>query len=137
MMHVAIEVVAVETQNKMLLYLSLWLLTSCHAYYLPGVRPTNYEKGSLVDVKVNSLTSVKTQLPYEYYSLPFCKPREGVVQVAESLGEYLSGDRIENSRYQFKMGINEDCTVVCKQEINDNERKQLQDSIHKDYRVNM
>ena len=25
------------------------------------------------------MTSVKTQLPYEYYSLPFCKPKEGDV----------------------------------------------------------
>ena len=25
------------------------------------------------------MTSVKTQLPYEYYSLPFCKPKDGDV----------------------------------------------------------
>ena len=25
-------------------------------------------------VKVNQLSSIKTQLPYSYYSLPFCRP---------------------------------------------------------------
>ena len=37
-------------------------------------------------VKVQKLSSTKTQLPYEYYSLPFCKPAE-VVNSVENLGE--------------------------------------------------
>jgi transmembrane 9 superfamily protein 2/4 len=49
-------------------------------------------------VKVNKLTSTKTQLPYSYYSLPFCKP-DTIVDSAENLGEVLRGDRIENSPY--------------------------------------
>jgi hypothetical protein len=74
-----------------------------------------------VGVKVQKLSSTKTQLPYEYYSLPFCKPAE-VVNSVENLGEVcgpsrcgprhsaltphgvrttqvLRGDRIENSVY--------------------------------------
>lgn len=31
------------------------------------------------------MTSVKTQIPYEYYSLPFCKP-EKVEYRSENLG---------------------------------------------------
>jgi Endomembrane protein 70 len=49
-------------------------------------------------VKVNKLTSIKTQLPYSYYSLPYCKPNV-IVDSAENLGEVLRGDRIENSPY--------------------------------------
>jgi transmembrane 9 superfamily protein 2/4 len=48
---------------------------------------------------VNKLTSTKTQLPYEYYSLPFCKP-DRIINMAENLGEVLRGDRIENSPYK-------------------------------------
>lgn len=33
------------------------------------------------------LTSSRTQLPYEYYSLPFCKP-EAVFYKGENLGEW-------------------------------------------------
>jgi hypothetical protein len=39
-----------------------------------------------VGIKVNKLSSTKTQLPYEYYSLPFCKPST-IVNSAENLGE--------------------------------------------------
>jgi len=71
-----------------------------------------------VGIKVNKLSSTKTQLPYEYYSLPFCQP-ETIVNKAENLGEarprrrrrpcpvpsraavgqVMRGDRIENSVY--------------------------------------
>lgn len=52
----------------------------------------------LLAVKVNQLSSIKTQLPYSYYSLPFCRP-DTIVDSAENLGEVLRGDRIENSLY--------------------------------------
>lgn len=55
-------------------------------------------QGDELKVKVNKLTSTKTQLPYSYYSLPYCKP-ERIVDSAENLGEVLRGDRIENSPY--------------------------------------
>jgi hypothetical protein len=48
---------------------------------------------------VNKLTSTKTQIPYDYYSLPYCKPNKPGLQ-SENLGEVLSGDRIENSVYK-------------------------------------
>ena len=34
------------------------------AFYLPGVSPREYDQGERVDLKVNKLTSTKTQLPY-------------------------------------------------------------------------
>lgn len=55
-------------------------------------------QGDELKVKVNKLTSTKTQLPYTYYSLPFCRP-EKIVDSTENLGEVLRGDRIENSPY--------------------------------------
>lgn len=55
----------------------------------------------VIFLKVNKLSSIKNQLPYEYYSLPYCRP-EKIVQSAENLGEVLRGDRIENSLYQVR-----------------------------------
>lgn len=43
------------------------------SFYLPGVAPVTFDFGQNVDVKVNKLTSVQTQLPLDYYSMPFCK----------------------------------------------------------------
>lgn len=34
------------------------------------------------------MTSVKTQIPYEYYSLKFCRPAGGVHYRSENLGKY-------------------------------------------------
>ena len=56
---------------------------------------------------MNKLTSIKTQLPYSYYSLPFCPPKK-IVDSAENLGEVLRGDRIENSPYVVSCSIYDD-----------------------------
>ncbi len=102
------------------------LARSVCGFYLPGVAPQDFKKvwqcrrgcggpwrGAVATIaplspqkdvlflKVNKLTSVKNQLPYEYYSLPYCRP-EKIVQSAENLGEVLRGDRIENSLYQVR-----------------------------------
>ena len=71
-------------------------------FYLPGVAPHSFSDGENVELKVNKLSSVHTQLPYDYYSLKFCKPKEGVKPYSENLGEFLRGDRIENSAYEVR-----------------------------------
>jgi transmembrane 9 superfamily protein 2/4 len=104
------------------------LASSAHAFYLPGVAPQDFAKasagcrragtrspsrapavhrvvrcvqGDKITLKVNKLTSVKN-LPYEYYSLPYCRP-DKIISSAENLGEVLRGDRIENSPYQVML----------------------------------
>jgi hypothetical protein len=54
---------------------------------------------------VNSLTSSETELPYNYYSSPFCKPPEGVKKSINTInpGTILMGTVIENSPYNFSM----------------------------------
>lgn len=55
-------------------------------------------QGDELQVKVNKLSSTKTQLPYDYYFLKYCTPHK-ILNSAENLGEVLRGDRIENSVY--------------------------------------
>ncbi|KAJ0031256.1 hypothetical protein Pint_14689 [Pistacia integerrima] len=86
----------------------------CYGFYLPGSYPHKYVVGDALSVKVNSITSIDTEMPFSYYSLPFCKPQEGVKDSAENLGELLMGDRIENSPYRFKMYTNESDIFLCK-----------------------
>jgi transmembrane 9 superfamily protein 2/4 len=62
------------------------------------VPPSPVQKQAIF-IKTRQLSSVRTQLPYEYYALPYCRP-EKIVSFAENLGEVLRGDRIENSPYQ-------------------------------------
>ncbi|KMZ72192.1 Transmembrane 9 superfamily protein member 2 [Zostera marina] len=88
--------------------------TGTDAFYLPGSYSHKYLIGDNLSVKVNSLTSIDTEIPFSYYSMPFCRPLEGIKDSAENLGELLMGDRIENSPYRFKMYQNESDIVVCR-----------------------
>lgn len=87
--------------SALLLLLGLSGLFAAQGFYLPGVAPQDFKKKDVMFLKVNKLSSIKNQLPYEYYSLPYCRP-ERIVQSAENLGEVLRGDRIENSLYQVR-----------------------------------
>ncbi|CAI9779675.1 unnamed protein product [Fraxinus pennsylvanica] len=111
-------------------------IATAHCFYLPGVAPQDLRKGDILKVKVNKLASVKTQLPYSYYSLPYCKP-DKIVDSAENLGEVLRGDRIENSPYEFKMREPQICNVVCRITLNAKDAKQFKERIEDEYRVNM
>ena len=51
---------------------------------------------------VNKIWSSKTQLPYSYYSLPFCRP-ENTQTERENIGQVLVGDRIQNSDYKVRL----------------------------------
>uniref|UniRef100_A0A8C6XTE7 Transmembrane 9 superfamily member n=1 Tax=Naja naja TaxID=35670 RepID=A0A8C6XTE7_NAJNA len=54
-------------------------------FYVPGVAPINFHRNAPVEIKAVKLTSSRTQLPYEYYSLPFCRPVK-IKYKAENLG---------------------------------------------------
>merc|ERR1719424_2490020 len=105
------------------------------AYYLPGMAPMEYREGSSVDLKVNKLTSVKTQLPYQYYTLPYCRP-EQITDSVENLGEILTGDLIENSPFEIKMLENTDCKVLCKQKLDQEKKDKFRSMIDDEYLVN-
>ncbi|KAF5725878.1 transmembrane 9 superfamily member 8 [Tripterygium wilfordii] len=112
------------------------LLLRSHCFYLPGVAPEDFKKGDLLAVKVNKLASTKTQLPYSYYSLPYCRPQR-IVDSAENLGEVLRGDRIENSPYVFKMREPEMCKIVCRLTLNAKSAKEFKEKIIDEYQANM
>jgi len=73
-----------------------------------------YPMGSIVRIKVNAITSTKTAIPYDYYSLPFCMPsgKNPKAQV-ENFGEILAGDSIKPSLYVGNMGVNVACRRLC------------------------
>jgi transmembrane 9 superfamily protein 2/4 len=119
---------------RVLLCVAAWPLL-VDGFYLPGVAPREYLEGEPVELKVNTLTSVKTQLPYGYYTLPYCKPAE-IKERVENLGEILGGDAIENSPYDLKMRQNATCQVLCKKKLTKISKNLLRRRIDRDYTVN-
>ncbi|KAF2863065.1 hypothetical protein K470DRAFT_275012 [Piedraia hortae CBS 480.64] len=93
------------------------------AFYLPGITPTNYKAGDLVQLNVNHLTPAQSEhsshvhsvFSFDYYhtAFHFCTPPGGPKHISESLGSILFGDRIQTSPFQIHMAKNETCRAVC------------------------
>ncbi|KAF8406890.1 hypothetical protein HHK36_006011 [Tetracentron sinense] len=111
-------------------------IPSSYSFYLPGVAPRDFHTGESLQVKVNKLSSTKTQLPYDYYFLNYCKPKK-IMNSAENLGEVLRGDRIENSVYTFQMREELPCKVICRTKLDAESAKNFKEKIEDEYRVNM
>jgi transmembrane 9 superfamily protein 2/4 len=116
---------------------ALVMCVAADAFYLPGVAPQDYARDDIVFMKVNKLSSTRTQLPFEYYSLPYCRP-EKITHSVENLGEVLRGDRIENSLYSFEMRFDEQCKVLCKiDSLTETQSREFAAKIEDEYRVMM
>ena len=106
------------------------LLSLARGYYVPGTYPREFKSGDQLSgrtnklgferahlsraqsitsnaVNVNSLKSFDTELPFEYYTMPFCQPPEGIKRIADTTnpGTILEGLRIENSPYNFTVKV--------------------------------
>jgi len=112
------------------------LCSLARAFYVPGVAPIDFSKEEKVEIKAVKMTSSKTQLPYEYYSLPMCKP-EKVVYQTENLGEVLRGDRIVNTKYDIRVDKSESCAVLCRQELNAEYIAAFKEKINNQYSVHL
>jgi transmembrane 9 superfamily member 2/4 len=94
--------------------LLLWCASAASAFYVPGVKPVAYEEGDYVPLKVNALSSTRTQIPRDYYLLPFCVPDGEPRMASQSLGEFLTGNKIQSSPYtDIQMKKDLYCQVVC------------------------
>ncbi|CAN6246299.1 unnamed protein product [Urochloa humidicola] len=96
-----------------------------------------YRQGEEIGAKVNSLTSIETELPFSYYSLPYCRPKDGIKKSAENLGELLMGDQIDNSPYRFRVNVNESLYLCTTDPLGEADVKLLKQRSHDLYQVNM
>jgi transmembrane 9 superfamily protein 2/4 len=119
---------------------AMMLFLATEAFYLPGIDPISHGDGDNITVDVNSLSSLSDIFPYDYYRLPFCKPRTLVVK-AESLGEIIWGDKRQSSPYVVYMKKNTACSMLdCPASNEAVVREQIDDLeafINKGYRGHM
>ena len=85
-------------------------------------------------LKTNKVTSTKTQVPFDYYDLPFCREKKSIA-TADNLGERISGDTTTNSPYILNMKQDEACVILCKKKHNKREMKLFRNMIDEEYRV--
>ncbi|CAI5516232.1 unnamed protein product [Closterium sp. Naga37s-1] len=114
------------------------LAAPTHSFYLPGMYPKAHAPNSVINVKVNSLTSNETGLPFNFYSLPFCRPEEGIQKLDENFGEVLVGDMIENSPYKFNMLVTQRAVKVCDSgPLNESDVEHFKMRIDDHYHINL
>eukprot|EP01035_Chromulina_nebulosa_P017691 gene17691-23281_t len=101
----------------------------CHS-----VSPRSYAQNEQIKLFVTKVTSTKTQIPYDYYALPYCRPKKANLQ-SENLGEVISGDRIENSVYKVETKVAKACEVACVKKLRKHDRDLFINAIKDDYRV--
>jgi transmembrane 9 superfamily member 2/4 len=113
-----------------------WLLCSTNAFYMPGVKPTTFKKGDEVELKVNALTSIHTQIPKPYYRLAFCQPEGGPKMASENLGEFITGNKIQTSPYSINMLQDMYCQKLCQVVLSPIEAKLFKVHIQRGYHNN-
>lgn len=120
-------------------YLTLLVLSSCLllpsvAAYLPEFKISNFDIGDQVALKANQVTSTKTQIPFDYYDLPFCKRKRSRGK-SVNLGEKLSGEKETTSPYILRMKQDESCVILCKKVHKKQQMQMFRHMIDQDYRV--
>ncbi|XP_019165781.1 PREDICTED: transmembrane 9 superfamily member 12-like [Ipomoea nil] len=121
-------------------FILLLILVSqaCHGFHLPGSYNKHiYSKADILFLKVNSLTSINTQLPFSYYSLPYCIPPMGIKKSAHNLGQILMGDQIVNSPYRLRMNVNESIYLCTSPPLSADDVKRLKQRTRDLYQVNL
>jgi transmembrane 9 superfamily protein 2/4 len=103
---------------------------------LPGMAPTDYEEGDSVELRVNKLTSAKTQVPRSFYDVPFCQPLNGIVAQPMNLGEVLAGENIFNSAFSIQMNRNVKCKVLCVKTLTEQDADILKKLVDGEYLAN-
>lgn len=109
---------------------------SVHAY-LPGVGSNVFIDGQSLTLDVNELDSLRTQIPRDYYSLPFCTLPGRKVFKRESLGQQLEGEIIEATGYTLSISEPLTCRTLCDKEVNEDGIEQFKTAIDEDYQVHM
>lgn len=112
------------------------LATPSFAFYVPGVKPETFMRNAEVTMKVNSMTSIHTQLPKDYYRLPFCQPADGPEMASENLGEFLTGNKIQSSPYVLNMLLEKYCQILCQKTLSKAEARNLKMHIKYGYHNN-
>lgn len=118
------------------LSLALLLPAPAAAFYMPGVKPQTFKHGEDVPLKVNAMTSIHTQLPKDYYRLPFCQPEGGPKMASENLGEFLTGNKIQSSPYALNMRVDAYCKILCQKTLGKEDSRRLRMHIRYAYHNN-
>eukprot|EP00567_Pseudictyota_dubia_P014217 CAMPEP_0197439280 /NCGR_PEP_ID=MMETSP1175-20131217/6059_1 /TAXON_ID=1003142 /ORGANISM="Triceratium dubium, Strain CCMP147" /LENGTH=785 /DNA_ID=CAMNT_0042969161 /DNA_START=36 /DNA_END=2393 /DNA_ORIENTATION=+ len=96
-----------------------------------------FQKGEAIPLYVNAVTSTHTQLPRDFYRLPFCQPEAGPrMHSGQNLGQFIDGDFILTSPYQIEMLQEQYCQKLCQITLSNKQVDRLGHHIRQGYHNN-
>ncbi|EME32166.1 endomembrane protein-like protein [Galdieria sulphuraria] len=107
-----------------------------NGFYLPGVAPTDYPEGAELQVFANKLTSARSNVPYDFYFLPFCEPTEEKEKTL-NIGQLFLGERAKSTAFEISMLKNEDCKVLCEKLLEQRDIARLKRLVKREYRARL
>ncbi|KAG6007637.1 hypothetical protein E4U21_005718 [Claviceps maximensis] len=132
-----------RSKNGLAGLLSLVLICSTHAFYIPGWSIKSYKPEQQIPLMVNKIYSDNTQLQYAYYDLPFVCPPTGQHKagtgllsgqsISLNLGEVLRGDRIMTSDIELAMNKDKPCNFLCSKEMSRKDLKRTKELVRNGY----
>ena len=102
--------------------------------FLPGISEKKYDQTAQIELFAGTLTSSRTQLPFEYYYLPFCKPEETSIDF-DNIGQALTGDVLEKTSYKLSMWSDQSCSLLCESKLTPPKIKVFRWMILNEYRA--
>ena len=91
--------------------------------------------GEEIPLTVDSLTSIKTQIPYDYYYLNICPPEDKII-VPDNIGELLQGSRKYITNYNVNLKNNTYFKLLCKKKLSKGNIKAFTWLIENNYKIN-
>ncbi|CBH10387.1 endosomal integral membrane protein, putative [Trypanosoma brucei gambiense DAL972] len=125
---------------RLVLVLFVFSVNEASSSFFKITAPIGYKEGDEVPVLVNSLTSSKGVVPYDFYKMKACKPAAHVLKEGsgkENLGELLLGNHVLPSLYSVNVLRNVTCQPLCIVSYTEGDKKDLDNLITQSYRGHM
>lgn len=121
------------------------LLPRAAGSLLPGLAANDFEAGEALNMFANKMVSRQNRLPYDYYTLPFCRPsaeRERVAARSKDsgrlgIGHILQGERVRLTAYQVGVLHEVECETLCTSNFTVDNMHLLAARVIKGYRVRL
>lgn len=134
-----------STPFSLILVLLFIILPSSQSVLFPGLSPNDFEEGESINIFATKMVTHKNRLPYDYFSLPFCRPtpeREKSYRKSKDsgrlgIGQILQGERSRLSAYDIAVPWNVDCRNLCTSNFSQAHLNLLAQRISLSYRVRL
>eukprot|EP00558_Chaetoceros_sp_UNC1202_P008496 CAMPEP_0197240022 /NCGR_PEP_ID=MMETSP1429-20130617/6386_1 /TAXON_ID=49237 /ORGANISM="Chaetoceros sp., Strain UNC1202" /LENGTH=727 /DNA_ID=CAMNT_0042699585 /DNA_START=201 /DNA_END=2384 /DNA_ORIENTATION=- len=106
----------------------------------PGASPEEYRSGQSIDTIVDTVSSRRTELPFDYYKMPVCKPVSIVNKnrKRKNLGERLMGKTTNHlSPFNIKVLEDQSCTTICTVDLDFKMKRRMAKLVERAYTANL